>query len=69
MIPHVVVAETQWHPDQARRRASVEIEGRDTPLLLRIGDAVGPLIVTRIDPSGVVFRMGDVEIRRRVGER
>jgi hypothetical protein len=68
-IPHVVVAQTQWHPDQALRRASVELEGRDTPLLLRIGDAVGPLIVTRIDPSGVVFRMGDVEIRRRVGER
>jgi hypothetical protein len=65
----VVVTSTQWHPDQARRTTSVELEGRDEPLQLRIGDAVGPLVVQRIDPSGVVFRMGDVEIRRRVGER
>jgi hypothetical protein len=64
-----VVTSTQWHPDTARRSASVAVAGREGPLVLRTGDAVGPLVVTRIEPSGVVFRMGDVEIRRRVGER
>jgi hypothetical protein len=68
-VPELVVTSTQWHPDAARRSASVRVAGRDAPLVLHTGDAVGPLVVARIEPSGVVFRMGDVEVRRRVGQR
>jgi hypothetical protein len=32
------------------------------------GDAVGPLVVSKIEPSGVVFEHEGIEIRRRVGE-
>ena len=31
--------------------------------------SIYPLVVTAIEPTGVVFRLGDVELRRRVGEQ
>ena len=65
----LVVAGTSWHPRAERRTARVELEGRAEPLELREGDAVGSLVVREIQPSGVVFLFGDVELRRRVGER
>jgi hypothetical protein len=68
-LPELVVASTVWHPDPARRSAVVEVAGRDEPLELLQGDAVGPLVVSSIEPSGVVFLLGQVEVRRRVGER
>jgi len=67
-LPALVVTRTVWHPDPARRRALVQVEGRAEPLELRHGDAVGALVVANIEPSGVVFRMGDVEVRRKVGQ-
>jgi len=67
-LPELTVAGTVWHPDAARRTARVELTGREEPLELREGDAVGSLVVKTIEPSGVVFRMGEVEVRRRVGE-
>jgi hypothetical protein len=67
-LPAVVVTRTSWHPDPTRRRALVQVEGRAEPLELRHGDAVGSLVVATIEPSGVVFRMGDVEVRRKVGQ-
>ncbi len=66
-IPAVFVARTIWHPRSDRRVAEVNVEGRAVPLLLREGDAVGPLVVSQIDPSGVVFLHDQIEVRRRVG--
>ncbi len=66
--PRLVVTGTEWHPDASRRVARVQLEGRDAALALREGDAVGSLVVREIEPSGVVFRLGEVELRRRVGE-
>ena len=66
-IPAVSVARTIWHPHSDRRVAEVNVEGHAAPLLLREGDAVGPLVVSQIDPSGVVFLHDQVEFRRRVG--
>jgi hypothetical protein len=68
-LPALVVTRTVWHPDPARRRALVQVEGRAEPLELRHGDAVGALVVANIEPSGVIFRMGDVEVRRKIGQR
>jgi hypothetical protein len=36
---------------------------------LHEGDAIGPLVVSEIGPSGVVFLLDGVELRRRVGAR
>lgn len=66
-IPAVSVARTIWHPRSERRVAEINVEGRAVPLFLREGDAVGPLVVSQIDPSGVVFLHDQIEVRRRVG--
>jgi hypothetical protein len=68
-LPKLMVAGTSWHPRAERRTATVELEGRADPLELHEGDAVGSLVVREIQPSGVVFLLGDVELRRRVGEQ
>jgi hypothetical protein len=36
-------------------------------LNLREGDAIGGLVIQEISPSAVLFKAGDVEVRRRVG--
>jgi hypothetical protein len=66
--PDVVVRGTVWHPQAERRRATVEVEGHRGPLELREGDAVGALVVAKIEPSGVVFLHGGATLRRGVGE-
>ena len=68
-LPGLVVERTLWHPDAGRRRAVLQVEGRDGTVELREGDAVGDLVVQQIDPSGVLFLHRGVEIRRRVGAR
>jgi hypothetical protein len=68
-LPEIFVARTVWHPVAERRVAEVEVRGRPEPLRLREGDAVGPLVVGKIEPSGVVFLHEQVELRRRVGAR
>lgn len=68
VIPSLVVASTVWHPDAARRLARVRLEGREGDLELREGDAVGSLVVSAIEPSGVVFLLGDMEVSLRVGD-
>jgi hypothetical protein len=67
-LPDVTVLRTAWHPIPERRTAKVRLETSDEVLSLREGDAVGGLVVQEISPSGVVFRSGEVEIRRRVGQ-
>jgi hypothetical protein len=68
-VPSVLVVRTVWHPSAERRVAEIEVEGRPEPLLLHEGDAVGPLVVSEIEPSGVVFLHDEVELRRRIGIR
>jgi hypothetical protein len=68
-VPTVYVERTIWHPMAERRVAVVELEGSDEALELHEGDAVGPLVVGEIEPSGVFFVYDGVELRRRVGAR
>jgi hypothetical protein len=68
-VPNVYVERTIWHPMAERRVAVVELEGSDETLELHEGDAVGPLVVGKIEPSGVFFVHDGVELRRRVGVR
>jgi hypothetical protein len=68
-VPSVLVVRTVWHPAAERRVATIEVEGRPEPLLLHEGDVVGPLVVSEIEPSGVVFLHDEVELRRRIGTR
>jgi hypothetical protein len=65
----VYVERTIWHPLAERRIAVVELEGSDETLELHEGDAVGTLVVGKIEPSGVFFVHDGVELRRRVGAR
>ncbi len=65
--PEVVVDRTFWHPDPSRRRALVSVAKR-SGVEVREGDAVGSLVVATIEPAGVVFQNGAVEIRLRVGQ-
>ncbi len=66
-LPEVSIASTTWHPDAVKREAIVRVAGRDGPLRLREGDAVGGLVVQEIEPAAVVFLRGGVEIRKPVG--
>ncbi len=68
-VPTVYVERTIWHPMAERRVAVVALEGNDETLELHEGDAVGPLVVAKIEPSGVFFVHDGVELRRRVGAR
>ena len=67
--PELHVLRTTWHPKAERRSAKVEVEGMKEPVELREGDAVGILVVSRIEPSAVVFLHGGTELRRSVGKR
>jgi hypothetical protein len=68
VLPSLRVAQTRWHPDAARRTALVEVEAGAGVREVREGDALGPVVVTAIEPSGVVFSHEGIELRRRVGE-
>jgi len=66
VVPSVRVEQTRWHPDAARRTALVQVDGGEREV--QEGDSVGPLEVSKIEPSGVVFLRDGVELRRRIGE-
>lgn len=66
-VPGVKVTKTFWHPDPAKRTALVSTDG-GAPREVKEGDVLGPLVVSSIEPSGVVFVHDGVEMRRRVGE-
>jgi hypothetical protein len=68
-VPSIYVEHTEWHPLAERRVATVEFTDRGESLELHEGDAVGPLVVKKIEPSGVYFTYDGVELRRRVGVR
>ena len=67
-VPGLRVERTVWHPIAERRVATIEF-GQDAERReIHEGDAVGPLVVSEIEPSGVVFVHEGVEVRRRIGE-
>ena len=66
-LPDFVLERTVWHPLSSRRRAFVRNVGESESRELVEGDAMGPFVVRTIEPSGVMFVNGDVEILRRVG--
>jgi hypothetical protein len=68
VAPAFVIERTVWHPREERRRALLRLGGRKEALELREGDAVGTLVVVRIEPSGVVFLEAGREVRRKVGQ-
>jgi hypothetical protein len=65
--PKVTVEKTVWHPTPERRVARIEVEGFKGKLELHEGDAVGTLVVSEIQPSGVVFLHGGEKLHRKVG--
>jgi len=67
-VPDVLVSSTVWHPQRDRRLAMVAFEG-GAARELHEGDAIGPLVVSEIGPSGVVFLHDGIELRRRVGAK
>jgi hypothetical protein len=67
-IPAVFVSSTVWHPERDRRLAKVTFEG-SAMRELHEGDSIGPLVVSKIEPSGVIFLHDGVELRRRVGAK
>jgi hypothetical protein len=62
------VVRTSWHPHPDRRTAWVDVGG-EAPRAVHEGDTVGRFVVREIEPDGVVFVDGSVEIRRAVGAR
>jgi hypothetical protein len=67
-IPGLRVERTVWHPIAERRVALVEFERNAERREIREGDLVGPLVVSKIEPSGVVFVHEGIEVHRRIGE-
>jgi hypothetical protein len=67
-VPALRVERTVWHPVAERRLALIEFEQSAERREIREGDAVGPLVVSKIEPSGVVFVHDGIELRRRIGE-
>ena len=68
-VPVVYVERTIWHPDASRRVAFVEIDGSGERVELHEGEAVGTLVVEKIEPTGVLFDHRGIEVHRRVGAR
>ena len=60
------VVRTWWHPMAERREAEISLGAESRRV--REGERVGDALVTRIEPSGVVFANEDEEFRRAVGE-
>jgi hypothetical protein len=65
--PEIEVTRTIWHPRSSQRSALIKVSGA-SPVRLREGDRLGSLEVGAIQPTLVVFRYGDVELRRGLGE-
>jgi len=65
--PQAQVESTTWHPVAGRRLAVISTPDREA-VTLREGDAIGELVVLRIEPAAVVFLYDGREVSRRVGE-
>jgi hypothetical protein len=67
--PDVRVSRTVWHPVADRRLAFVDLQGGGSPVRVREGDTLGPLLVRKIEPSGVIFEQDGVEVRHAINGR
>ena len=61
------MAKTQWHPLADRRIAWVRVPGDSEPRRVVEGDVVDGLLISQIEPSGVVFERDGEKIRRPLG--
>ena len=68
LVAGIRVEQTFWHPRPDRRVAVLALPEREQPLRVHEGDAVGALVVTEIEPSGVVFTQHGQRLRRALGE-
>jgi len=68
LAPDLTITRISWHPRADRRSAKIRLKETEEVLTLREGDAVGGLVIQEISPSAVVFKSGEVEIHRRVGQ-
>jgi hypothetical protein len=64
----VSVEKTQWHPLADRRIAWLRVPGETDSQRVVEGDIVDGLIVSAIEPSGVVFERNGEKIRRVLGK-
>jgi hypothetical protein len=64
----VSVEKTQWHPLADRRIAWLNVPGESAPHRVVEGDVVDGLMVSKIEPSGVVFDRNGEKIRRGLGK-
>jgi hypothetical protein len=64
----VSVEKTQWHPLADRRIAWLRVPGAADAQRVVEGDVVDGLIVSAIEPSGVVFERDGEKIRRALGK-
>lgn len=64
----VSVEKTQWHPLADRRIAWVRVPGEADSQRIVEGDVIDGLIVSAIEPSGVVFERDGEKIRRALGQ-
>jgi hypothetical protein len=64
----VAVEKTQWHPLADRRIAWVRVPGRNDAQRVVEGDVIDGLIISAIEPSGVVFERDGQKIRRGLGQ-
>ena len=66
-LPSLSIEQTIWHPDVGRRVAIVKLIDAEEVMRLKVGDAVGPLVVQAIKPGSVLFNHDGIEIQFNVG--
>jgi hypothetical protein len=60
-FPDLSVHQVRWHPEPSRREALVLLDDM-RPFDAREGDIIAGVVVHRIDPGSVEFRLGDMGI-------
>jgi hypothetical protein len=68
-IPTFAIEKTQWHPLADRRVAWLRVPGESESRRVVEGDVVEGLLVSKIEPSGVVFERDGKKIERVLGKR
>jgi hypothetical protein len=68
-LPSFAIEKTQWHPLPDRRVAWLRMPGESESRRVVEGDVVDGLIVSKIEPSGVVFERDGKKIERVLGKR
>jgi hypothetical protein len=62
------IEQTLWHPRPDRRVAVLTLDGGDVPVRVHEGDTIRELVVSEIEPSGVVFTYRGEPSRLGLGE-